>query len=274
MAAGRGRASGGRIPARWRIGGYENSGGRSGRGRRLFRRTSPAGGPRRDVPRSPAPGGRARETRADDPEPLGDFHRPSPPVVSRKAWREPFDLVMLELQGVRPRWSDGVIRRAVGPATAILPLLNGMRHLERLAERFGPQRVLGGQCAISATPRRRRRRPPSQRFACAQLRRTGRLPHAADRGRRLGDVQRWLRRPAHQRDQAGNVGEVGVYRRRGGHNLSHAGVGRRLLSRPAPPISRAGCSRNAPRSPPLTAFRRANRRWRGRVRRSPLRAPL
>ena len=41
--------------------------------------------------------------------------------------------------------------KAVGPATAILPLLNGMRHIDRLAERFGAERVLGGQCAISAT---------------------------------------------------------------------------------------------------------------------------
>ena len=41
--------------------------------------------------------------------------------------------------------------KAVGAKTAILPLLNGMRHLDLLAERFGPERVLGGQCVISAT---------------------------------------------------------------------------------------------------------------------------
>ena len=41
--------------------------------------------------------------------------------------------------------------KAVGPQTAILPVLNGMAHLDRLAERFGPERVLGGQCVISAT---------------------------------------------------------------------------------------------------------------------------
>jgi 2-dehydropantoate 2-reductase len=41
--------------------------------------------------------------------------------------------------------------KAVGPGTAILPLLNGMRHLDRLAERFGAERVLGGQCVISST---------------------------------------------------------------------------------------------------------------------------
>jgi hypothetical protein len=39
---------------------------------------------------------------------------------------------------------------AVGRETAILPLLNGMRHLEILEARFGGDHVLGGQCLISA----------------------------------------------------------------------------------------------------------------------------
>ena len=41
--------------------------------------------------------------------------------------------------------------RAVGENTSVLPLLNGMRHLDLLADRFGPKPVLGGQCVISAT---------------------------------------------------------------------------------------------------------------------------
>jgi 2-dehydropantoate 2-reductase len=40
---------------------------------------------------------------------------------------------------------------AVGPETAILPLLNGLRHLDLLSERFGASRLLGGQCIITAT---------------------------------------------------------------------------------------------------------------------------
>ena len=40
---------------------------------------------------------------------------------------------------------------AVGAQSAILPLLNGMAHLDRLAERFGRERVLGGLCVISST---------------------------------------------------------------------------------------------------------------------------
>jgi 2-dehydropantoate 2-reductase len=40
---------------------------------------------------------------------------------------------------------------AVGPGTAILPVLNGMRHLDALAARFGRDRVLGGLASIPAT---------------------------------------------------------------------------------------------------------------------------
>jgi 2-dehydropantoate 2-reductase len=40
---------------------------------------------------------------------------------------------------------------AVGENTAILPLLNGVRHLDLLADRFGAKPLLGGQCVISAT---------------------------------------------------------------------------------------------------------------------------
>ncbi len=40
---------------------------------------------------------------------------------------------------------------AVGADTAILPVLNGMAHLDALDARFGPGRVLGGCCAIAVT---------------------------------------------------------------------------------------------------------------------------
>ena len=40
---------------------------------------------------------------------------------------------------------------AVGPDTAILPLLNGIRHLDALQARFGAAHALGGQCLISTT---------------------------------------------------------------------------------------------------------------------------
>jgi 2-dehydropantoate 2-reductase len=82
---------------------------------------------------------------------LGDFHRSSPPIVSQESLAEPFDLILLSCKAYDLDGAMASFAKAVGPATAILPLLNGMRHLDRLAERFGAARVLGGQCAISAT---------------------------------------------------------------------------------------------------------------------------
>ena len=40
---------------------------------------------------------------------------------------------------------------AVGAQTAIVPLLNGMLHLDVLDEKFGREHVLGGLCAIAVT---------------------------------------------------------------------------------------------------------------------------
>jgi len=43
------------------------------------------------------------------------------------------------------------ITPAVGPKSAVLPLLNGLVHLDTLVRRFGRERVLGGSCQIGAT---------------------------------------------------------------------------------------------------------------------------
>jgi 2-dehydropantoate 2-reductase len=82
---------------------------------------------------------------------FGDFHRPSPPIVLQEDLARPFDLVLLSCKAYDLDGAMASFAKAVGPATAILPLLNGMRHIDRLAERFGAERVLGGQCTISAT---------------------------------------------------------------------------------------------------------------------------
>jgi 2-dehydropantoate 2-reductase len=83
--------------------------------------------------------------------PVGDFHRPSPPTVLQEGLAGPFDLVILSCKAYDLDGAMASFAGAVGPATAILPLLNGMRHLDALAKRFGAERVLGGQCAISTT---------------------------------------------------------------------------------------------------------------------------
>jgi 2-dehydropantoate 2-reductase len=82
---------------------------------------------------------------------LGDFHRPSPPIVLQEDIAEPFDLVVLSCKAYDLDGASASFARAVGENTSVLPLLNGMRHLDLLADRFGPKPALGGQCVISAT---------------------------------------------------------------------------------------------------------------------------
>jgi 2-dehydropantoate 2-reductase len=71
--------------------------------------------------------------------------------VSQDGIAGPYDLILLSCKAYDLDSAMASFAPAVGPGTAILPLLNGMRHLDRLAERFGPEHVLGGQCAISST---------------------------------------------------------------------------------------------------------------------------
>lgn len=79
----------------------------------------------------------------------GDLAFPSPPVVTAGALATPFDLVLVSCKAFDLAAAMDSFAPAVGPQTAILPLLNGMAHLDALAARFGKGAVLGGQCAIS-----------------------------------------------------------------------------------------------------------------------------
>ena len=74
-----------------------------------------------------------------------------PRAVLAGAVGGPYDLVLLAVKAYGLDAAMDDLAPAVGPATCILPVLNGMRHLDRLAERFGRERVLGGTAAISAT---------------------------------------------------------------------------------------------------------------------------
>jgi 2-dehydropantoate 2-reductase len=83
--------------------------------------------------------------------PMGDANLPAPPTIAAEVVHEPFDLILLSCKSYD---LDGAIESfapAVGPGSVILPLLNGMRHLDVLDRRFGPDRVLGGLCIISSS---------------------------------------------------------------------------------------------------------------------------
>jgi len=81
----------------------------------------------------------------------GDFTRQSPPTVLAAALDQSFDLIVLSCKAYGLSQVMADIAPAVGPDTAILPLLNGMQQVDLLDERFGTEHVLGGQCAIAAT---------------------------------------------------------------------------------------------------------------------------
>jgi 2-dehydropantoate 2-reductase len=67
-----------------------------------------------------------------------------------RAKPQAFDLILLSTKAYQLAAAINDFAPAVGAQTAILPLLNGMSHLETLAARFGRHAVLGGSTRISA----------------------------------------------------------------------------------------------------------------------------
>lgn len=62
-----------------------------------------------------------------------------------------FDCALLACKAYDLDDAVATLRPHVGSDTMVLPLLNGLRHLDRLDTAFGAGRVLGGLCQISAT---------------------------------------------------------------------------------------------------------------------------
>lgn len=83
--------------------------------------------------------------------PNGDVTLKNPPAVQADKLGGQFDAVLLSCKAFDLEDAIQSFAPAVGPQTAIIPLLNGMLHLEVLDRKFGPGRVLGGLCAIAAT---------------------------------------------------------------------------------------------------------------------------
>ncbi len=81
--------------------------------------------------------------------PLGDIHHTAPYCVHSGQVRHPYDLILLSCKSYDLEQTMEDFAPAVAAHTAILPLLNGMRHLDKLERRFARCNVLGGQCRIS-----------------------------------------------------------------------------------------------------------------------------
>ncbi|MGW5956592.1 2-dehydropantoate 2-reductase [Methylorubrum thiocyanatum] len=85
--------------------------------------------------------------------PVGDLHIDAPKTVTADglAGAGPFDLVLLSAKAYDLDTVVADVAPAVGAGTAVLPILNGLRHLDVLDRALGAERVLGGSCGIVAT---------------------------------------------------------------------------------------------------------------------------
>jgi 2-dehydropantoate 2-reductase len=83
--------------------------------------------------------------------PVGDVILKNPPTVQANKLGEKFDMVLLSCKAFDLEDAIQSFAPAVGPQTSIIPLLNGMLHLDVLDKKFGSDRVLGGLCAIAVT---------------------------------------------------------------------------------------------------------------------------
>ncbi|HVE21960.1 MAG TPA: 2-dehydropantoate 2-reductase [Acidocella sp.] len=75
----------------------------------------------------------------------------TPQLVTADALDGAYDLVLLSVKAYTLGAAMEDMTKAVGPETMILPVLNGMRHIDELIERFGRPAVLGGLCRVHAT---------------------------------------------------------------------------------------------------------------------------
>lgn len=82
---------------------------------------------------------------------LGDDELVEPRLVTAGEIAQPYDLVLLTVKATGLDGAIADLAPAVGPGTVVLPVLNGMAHLEALDARFPDAQVLGGVVRILAT---------------------------------------------------------------------------------------------------------------------------
>jgi 2-dehydropantoate 2-reductase len=93
----------------------------------------------------PSRAARLRETGLHMVSPHGDA-TVQPQVVIADGIVAPYDAILLTVKGFQLEAALNDIAPAVGPDTMILPVLNGMNHMETIARRFSPRNLAG--CAL------------------------------------------------------------------------------------------------------------------------------
>lgn len=98
-------------------------------------------------------GRRAEQLRAGGLEivgPSGDA-TVKPVLVTAADLVSTYDIVLLTVKHYALDAAIQDVMPAIGEETVIVPLLNGMRHVERLTAAFGAHHVFGGVCLVAAT---------------------------------------------------------------------------------------------------------------------------
>jgi 2-dehydropantoate 2-reductase len=72
-----------------------------------------------------------------------------PKAITAAQITSPYDLILLAVKSYALAGAMNDFAPAVGPETMILPVLNGMRHMDLLIARFGKNAVLGGVCLVA-----------------------------------------------------------------------------------------------------------------------------
>lgn len=74
-----------------------------------------------------------------------------PKLATQQTLQGQYDVVVLSCKAYDLASAIEAIRPAVGPDTAVLPIMNGVLQYDVLDREFEPHRVLGGLCQINAT---------------------------------------------------------------------------------------------------------------------------
>jgi 2-dehydropantoate 2-reductase len=78
----------------------------------------------------------------------GDFTL-RPKTITAAQIVSPYDIIFLSVKSYDLAAAIHDFAPAVGPRTVIIPVLNGMHHIDVLSERFGKDAVLGGVCYVA-----------------------------------------------------------------------------------------------------------------------------
>jgi 2-dehydropantoate 2-reductase len=82
--------------------------------------------------------------------PHGDYAQ-HPKLVTAGRLSGSYDAILLTVKAFALESALSDMAAAVGPETMILPVLNGMKHVDVLADRFGRRSVVGCACKITAS---------------------------------------------------------------------------------------------------------------------------